>query len=161
MKNIPRCLIAIVLALTLVTINISAVMADDDKAPTLGDLEKAQKVVPEITFTIKRSDGTPLRVERGGTTGVDIPGGNANGYHESWSDISEDDIRVNGGIKIYGAASWANTNSDWRNNSTFAFCLTSMPNPTGSQTFWAESTHYWNTSGYTPQNGQTSNYAVG
>jgi hypothetical protein len=69
----------------------------------------------------------------------------------STSEITEDDISVQGALR-YKANQWADQDSEWREDANFAFCATQMTDPPGTQYFWGESIHYWNTEGWWPSN---------
>ena len=111
-------------------------------------------MVPEITIAIQGDslDFYPLRV---GRTNI-LNTGYIVGQHSSDSDIQEEEIRVDGAIKIWGYA-WADTTDDWETNNYLAACQTSMSNPPGLQYFWAESLHYFYTYLYGQGQGLSSN----
>lgn len=161
MKTLINIFMSAFFVIVLVFANVSFVLADQgadadqNKKPVLGDLEKAKLVIPEVSIPLVDENGNPLRMDRVGSTNV-YDTGYINGYHLSTSEITEDDISVQGGIKIYGE-SWADQDSEWREDANFAFCATQMTDPPGTQYFWGESIHYWNTEGWGPSNAQTSN----
>jgi hypothetical protein len=75
------------------------------------------------------------------------------GSHTSDSDLYEDEIWVDGAIKIDGQG-WYDSDED-HTTGMFAHCTTQMPDPIWLQTFIAHSWHHFHTDGYVDWNPET------
>jgi hypothetical protein len=78
--------------------------------------------------------------------------------HLSMSDLFEDEIWVDGAIKISGQG-WYMSDDD-HTSGMFAHVNTEMPDPQFSQTFIAHSWHHFHTSGWVDLNNETEDNIV-
>lgn len=148
MRKVIKIIGAIALVALLAVSNVTAVLADDDE-------DSAPKIVEEIF----QSGGGVEDVGRYGWASI-YETWQINGWHYSSSDMTEDYIKVKGGIQEIGQG-WYQILEQERNDYFMALVETVMPDPAGEQDFHTQSEHWFHTDGYGDSHGFSDGWMYG